>query len=622
MPSRHPIARDLISRGVFHDLNSFRELEDRLLLLGDENSKVVGDAFEIFVEAYLATQAIAQCEETWLVGQIPLQIRNDLILPHDAKGIDGVYRTKHASLVPYQVKFRRKRVYLTFTELAGFIGVTDRAEERVVFTNSNELADDIIRRPGLRVVRGIDFDRLEPRDLKAIEDWLKERPVQEPKSIPRDYQEEALRDISVWLAENDRAHAVMACGTGKTLIALWSTERRGARQILVLLPSLSLLRQTLQEWSKHNSWGADYSYICVCSDPTVKKGSDEIRIDPTEVDFRVDTDPNIVRQFLTSASQRVRVVFSTYQSAPVISRAMDGIQPFDIGIFDEAHKTTGLKATNFATALSDDRIRIKKRLFFPATPRHYDINKRDEDGDLKYVSMDDEAVYGPRAHTLTFAEAAKKGIICGYKVIVSLINKKQVDDFALRTGLTLVDDDQVGVKWVANELAVQRAIQETNASRVITFHSRVNLAEEFASETSHGINRYLDGFSVFHVNGEQRSSDREDLLHAFRDAPKGLITNARCLTEGIDVPAVDMVAFIDPRQSKIDIAQATGRAMRKPEASNKNHWLRRRSDLHRLRVRRRHRGRGSGHQVRGAHGCPQRSSGAGPRARRYHSYPS
>ena len=265
----------------------------------------------------------------------------------------------------------------------------------------------------------------------------------------------------------------------------------------------------------------------------------------------------------------MRVVFSTYQSSPVISQAMESIEPFDIGIFDEAHKTTGPKATNFAMALSDTDIRIKKRLFFTATPRHYDVNKRDEYEDFNYVSMDDEAVYGPRAHTLTFAEAAKAGIICRYKVVVSLINKKQVDDFALRNGLTLVEGDPVGIKWVANELAVQRAVQETNASRVITFHSRVNQAKEFASETSHGINRYLNGFSVFHVNGEQKSSDREDLLHAFRDAPKGLITNARCLTEGIDVPAVDMVAFIDPRQSKIDIAQATGRAMRKPEASNK-----------------------------------------------------
>ena len=409
MPSRHSAAHNLINRGVFDDLSSFRVLEDRISALGDENSKAVGDALEIFVEAYLATQPIAQCEETWLVGQIPLQIRSDLILPDDAKGIDGVYRTKHDSLVPYQVKFRSRRAYLTFTELAGFIGVTDRAEERVVFTNSNELADDIARRPGLRVVRGIDFDRLEPADFQAIEAWLKEKPVQKPKRTPRDYQEAALRDISACLSRNDRAHVVMACGTGKTLVALWSAERLGARRILVLLPSLSLLRQTLQEWSSHNGWGADYSYICVCSDPTVDQGSDEIQIDPSEVDFRVDTDPEIVEQFLRSPSQRVRVVFSTYQSSPVISQAMENIEPFDVAIFDEAHKTTGPTATTFATALSDSRIQIRKRLFFTATPRHYDINKRDEDGDLKFVSMDDEAVYGPRAHTLTFSKAARRG---------------------------------------------------------------------------------------------------------------------------------------------------------------------------------------------------------------------
>ncbi len=336
------------------------------------------------------------------------------------------------------------------------------------------------------------------------------------------------------------------------------------------MPSLSLLRQTLQEWSSHNGWGADYSYICVCSDRTVNRGSDEIQIAPSEVDFRVDTDPAIVEQFLKSPSQRVRVVFSTYQSSLVISQAMANIKPFDLAIFDEAHKTTGPTATTFATALSDDKINIRKRLFFTATPRHYDLNERDEDGDLKFVSMDDEAVYGPRAHTLMFSKAAKAGIICGYQVIVSLINKRQVNDFALRNGLTLVDGDKVGVKWVANELAVQQAVQKTNASRVISFHSRVKMAQEFASKNfPHGIKRYLNGFSIFHVNGEQRSSDREDLLHAFRDATKGLITNARCLTEGIDVPAVDMVAFIDPRQSKIDIVQATGRAMRKSEKTNK-----------------------------------------------------
>src|SRR6516165_5245221 len=118
MPSLHPAARTLINRKVLDDLDSFRTLEDRISALGDESSKAVGDALEIFVEAYLATQPIAQWEQTWLVGQIPLQIRRDLVLPADAKGIDGVYRTKHDSLVPYQVKFRSRRAYLTFTELS------------------------------------------------------------------------------------------------------------------------------------------------------------------------------------------------------------------------------------------------------------------------------------------------------------------------------------------------------------------------------------------------------------------------------------------------------------------------------------------------------------------------
>jgi predicted helicase len=231
MPSLHSAAKTLISKKVFDDPHSFRALEDRISALGDENSKAVGDALEIFVEAYLATQPIAQCEQNWLVGQIPLQIRRGLVLPADAKAIDGVYRTKHDSLVPYQVKFRSKRAYLTFTELAGFIGVTDRATERVIFTNSNELADDIIHRPGLRVVRGIDFDRLEPVDFQLIEAWLKQKPAQKPETKPRPYQEATLQDIVGCLSKNDRAHIVMACGTGKTLVALWSAERLGVSTI-------------------------------------------------------------------------------------------------------------------------------------------------------------------------------------------------------------------------------------------------------------------------------------------------------------------------------------------------------------------------------------------------------
>jgi superfamily II DNA or RNA helicase len=183
--------------------------------------------------------------------------------------------------------------------------------------------------------------------------------------------------------------------------------------------------------------------------------------------------------------------------------------------------------------------------------------------------MDDPTIYGPRAHTLTFGSAARQGIICNYKVVISVVDGQEVNDFALTYGITLVEGDLIGARWVANEIAVERAVEKTGAKRAITFHSRISSAKEFSADGSRGIRQYLPEFSVFHVNGSQHSSERKQLIRAFRDANKGLITNARCLTEGVDVPAVDMVAFIDPRHSKIDIAQATGRAMRKPRGSDK-----------------------------------------------------
>jgi superfamily II DNA or RNA helicase len=363
----------------------------------------------------------------------------------------------------------------------------------------------------------------------------------------------------------------MACGTGKTLVALWAAERSGAKSVLVLVPSLTLMQQTLEEWSRHNSWGRDFTYLCVCSDPQVDLKNDEIEIETSDLPFRVDTDPELVSEFLAQTNNKVKVVFSTYQSSQVVAQATSGNHAFDVGIFDEAHKTTGPSAGRFATALKEENVSIKKRLFFTATPKHYDLKHRDNEGDFKVVSMDDEAVYGKRIHTLTFGEAASAGIICPYKVVVTLIDKDQVDDFALKNGITLVEGDAINAKWVANQIAISNAIEHTSASKVITFHSRVKTAREFASDESHGVKQFLKNFSVFHVHGKQRSNDRKDLITKFRNADKSLITNARCLTEGIDVPAVDMVAFVDPRQSKIDIAQAIGRAMRKPRNSPKTH---------------------------------------------------
>ncbi|WP_353200861.1 DEAD/DEAH box helicase family protein, partial [Sandarakinorhabdus sp.] len=281
MPSQLDTSRSIIARGVFDGLQNFAHLEDRISALGIENTKISGDAFEIFIEAYIATQQKLQSERNWIVGRVPPDVRTQLNLSgHGTLGIDGVFQSRTGDLVPYQVKFRSGRPVLSYNEVASFLGITERARDRIIFTNSNELALDAKNRDGIRTVRGMDFDDLTQDDFAAIEAWLKEKPAPVKQLSPRPYQQEAIDGIYNTLSEHDRATAVLACGTGKTLIALWAAEKMRPKSVLVLLPSLTLVQQTLGEWSRHNSWGDDFTFICVCSDRTVTR-NDDIELNPT-----------------------------------------------------------------------------------------------------------------------------------------------------------------------------------------------------------------------------------------------------------------------------------------------------------------------------------------------------
>jgi superfamily II DNA or RNA helicase len=557
MSALHTKASYWIKQGIFDDLRSFEAFEDRVNRIIEEKDR--GDVFEVFVEGYLATQSITQRVNHWVIGNIPLLLRERYKLPNDGTGIDGIYETHDGSQIAYQVKYRQKS-QLTFAEVAPFLGITEQFSDRVIFTNAATLSDKAIVRT--RWVNREVFRALSPNALSAIEAWLKQKPLPVVRATPDpNYQTQALADIKATLATHNRATAVMACGTGKTLVSLWAAEQETPKTVLILVPSLTLLKQTLLEWSEQTSWGRLFSYLCVCSDPTVNLKDDELNTNTSEVGFRVDTDPAIVRRFLERQTTDTKVIFSTYQSAHVVAEGAKGERPFDLAIFDEAHKT--IRGAS-AHAVSDENIRIKKRLFLTATPRHVDIHHRDKEGEFRFYSMDDEAVYGPRAHTLSFGTAANKGIICRYKVIIALINKEMVDDFTRKQGITLVERDEIGARWMANLIAVQKAIEEVDANKIITFHSRVRLAQEFASKVPRGIAYHLPDYDVRHVNGEHSSGDRAEIIGAFSAAKKSLLTNARCLTEGINIPAVDLIAFVDPRQSRIDITQAVGRAMRKP----------------------------------------------------------
>ena len=426
MAARHPRVRHFSTSGLFSGLSDFAELEARIAAL--DSNKARGDAFEVFAEAYLATQKITQAEEVWPGETLPLDLAGQLRLPPSDMGVDGVYRTLDGAHRAYQVKFRSRRPALNWTELSTFMGLADQVDQRLLFTNCDDLPAVMNERRGFVCVRGTDLDRLTASDLAVIATWLRGDVVPARLKSPLPYQREALDNIAKGLSAGDRATAVMACGSGKTLVALWAAQEMGAKRIIVLLPSLALVRQSLHEWLKETSWPR-LRFIAVCSDPTVTSGAEDgLRVDQSDLDFAVTTQADDVRSFLDAEFDGVRVVFSTYQSARVVGEAIGTGPGFDLGIFDEAHKTTGREGKGFSFALEDRHLPIAKRLFLTATPRHYDVRNRDKEGDLKLVySMDVPETYGPIVHTLSFAEAARRGIVCHCKIIISVVTWDMID---------------------------------------------------------------------------------------------------------------------------------------------------------------------------------------------------
>jgi predicted helicase len=567
MKPTHDKLASVLKTGVFNKpYRSFKDLEKKISDLGKTNTTLEGNAFEVFVEAYLCTQADKQVQAFYQVGHIPKVWRDRLNLPNSSTGIDGLYIDRSGDPVLFQVKFLSGRPSVTWAIAKSFLGISDRCRKRFMISNSNDLVEEVKRRK-VSAILGFQFDKLTPDDFKAIHHFLHKKRYQPKPYRPDPHQAQAVQQVIKEFKKEHRTQAIMACGTGKTFAALWVAEALQTKTVLVLLPSIALLSQTLKEWSKATSWGERFTYMAVCSDDTVGKQEDEVVLRPTDLDFPTSTDPIEIKKFLQSSSSNIRIVFSTYQSSAMVAKAMKG-RTFDLGIFDEAHKTTGSKKTHFTEAHQDTFISIKKRLYMTATPRIYKINKKNKDGDFEVLSMDDSKIYGREAYKLSFGDAARKKIICNYKIVITTIDPRRLDPKLLPISKTLVKKEHLPSDWVAKSAALAQAIEETKAKRVITFHSRIKLARELASNGPQGIQTHLKGFETFHVSGEDSASKRESDIEDFKQASKGLITNARCLTEGVDVPTVDMVAFMDPKKSTIDIAQAIGRAMRKPRGSS------------------------------------------------------
>lgn len=501
-------------------------------------------------------------------------------------GVDLIAETHDGKLWAVQAKAVAADRSITKAEVDSFLSESNRREiaYRLLIATTDNIGPNAVRtiesqaRHASVVLRG---------DLVTAElDWPSKIGGTAPKPLrwtPKPHQQAAIKDVLAGFQKHDRGRLIMACGTGKTLTGLWISEALGSRRTLLLVPSISLVQQNLKEWGRHAR--EDFDCLVVCSDETVASDRDDPALRyAADLGIKPTTDPGEIAAFLAKRRGRPTLVISTYQSCERVSRGQAKAKKwFDLAICDEAHRLVGNAESQFATVLHDKKIRARRRLFMTATPRYFTQRAKDRgaEQEIELVSMDDETKFGPEFHVLTFHEAitAKpEPLLTDYQVVVIGVTSAEAKAWVADAKLVRTKDGlETDARTLAAQVGLAKAVKQYDLSRMITFHRSIRRASRFVDVDRRDslpavivkmrpANRPSGRLWARHVSGETAASKRASLLKELGDLPKGtrgLISNCACLGEGVDVPALDGVAFIDPKGSIVDIIQAVGRVIRK-----------------------------------------------------------
>lgn len=530
-------------------------------------------------------------------------------------GIDLVARTQgtgeyHA----IQCKLYAENYRVQKKDIDSFFTASGKApfSHRIIVTTTNnwsEHAEDALQGQQPPVSK-IDLQALEDSQI----DWAKyqpNRPVTlKTRKRLKPHQETALNEVIARLQDADRGKLIMACGTGKTFTSLKIAEQQAGKgkRVLFLVPSLSLLSQTLTEWTQESA--TPLHSFAVCSDSDVgkkrKTEDDAVQVFTHELRYPATTKADRLAGEMLKRhdGEHMSVVFSTYHSIDVISNAQHehGLSAFDLVICDEAHRTTGATfddedESTFVRVHDADYIRATKRLYMTATPRIYGDSAKikAESGEVTLCSMDDEALYGKELFVINFSEAVQRGLLTDYKVLVLTVeesaisrrlqellkdenNQLKVDDAAKIVGCwkalakqglheQLIGDDEPMKRAVAfcqvispNYKGTKHKVSSINIASM--FQSVVEAYQE--SEEIEEASRLI--CEAEHVDGGMNASQKEAKLSWLKEEPPAntcrILSNVRCLSEGVDVPALDAVLFLTPRNSQVDVVQSVGRVMR------------------------------------------------------------
>ena len=517
-------------------------------------------------------------------------------------GVDLVAQKRDGGFCAIQCKCYAPETRISMGDLNSFLSTASLPafadNTRFLVNTGGELGPNALRlvEPLGDKFRVIRFSELEDSPFE----WP-DLSIQEPDQLTykqrrfnlKDHQQEAFDDVINGFKESDRGKLIMACGTGKTFTALRIAEEVAGTEgrVLYLVPSIGLLSQAMREWSDQR--GVPHSYIGICSDTRAGSTSEDASIQ--ELKIPVTTDPSEISRALHKPDTRkMTVVFCTYQSLPIIEEAQNnGAPQFDIILCDEAHRTTGVdrpgdKTSPFVLVHDADRIRASKRLYMTATAKLYTESAKTKalDYNIDVFSMDDEEKYGPQFHRLPFSKAVEIGELSDYKVAIFGISEYEVN--SALAGNTGKYGSEININDATRIIGCWRALQNPENKqkddetlkplrRVIAFTNKIDESKALAHYWNDVIDDAIEKLpedelpndfkcETDHVDGTDHALNRRARIDWLKDDAEGvcrILSNARCLSEGIDVPALDAVIFYKPRKSHIDVVQAVGRVMRK-----------------------------------------------------------
>lgn len=582
-----------------------------------------GDRFERLMQAYLKTDPryATLFKEVWIWNEFPG--RSDL--GGSDTGIDLVAKTHDGDYWAIQCKCYQADTSIDKPAVDSFLSTssrefkddalhTTRFAHRLWISTTNKWgtnATQAIKNQYPPVTRINLFDLIEaPVDWMKLDEGIHGDTARTPKKALRSHQKEALERAHEYYKSHDRGKLIMACGTGKTFNSLRIAENEtdGKGLILVLVPSIALLGQTLREWSADAV--EPINAVCICSDPEVsKKKSKLIDINTysvVDLALPASTDPNnILRQFRLIQAKKasgMTVVFSTYQSIDVIAKAQEvllskGFDEFDLIIADEAHRTTGVTLSDedestFVKVHDNNFIKAKKRLYMTATPRLYSDESKSKAAEAEALlcSMDDSDLYGEDIYRIGFGEAVERDLLTDYKVLILTLNDKDVPPAVQRmiadqkTEINV--DDASKLIGCINALSKQFLGDEGKTKesdpepmrRAVAFCQRINTSKKITNIFNTATEAYLGSLpsekkelmvtiESKHIDGTMSAPIRDEMM-GWLKAPTDnnecrILTNVRVLSEGVDVPSLDAVLFLSARNSPVDVVQSVGRVMRK-----------------------------------------------------------